>query len=88
VENKVRDAIGRRFDARPIYAQHGQSLPRVQAELDGRWMPFIKREMAKARALQAGIDSPVEYARLSKVCQGEVQSLIGSTRHSRTSTSS
>jgi hypothetical protein len=88
VENKVRDAIGRRFDARPIYAQHGQSLPRVQAELDGRWMPFIKREMAKARALQAGIDSAVEYARLSKVCQGEVQSLIGSTRRSRTSTSS
>jgi hypothetical protein len=83
VESRVRETLGRRFDMRPVYARRGQSLARVQAELDGRWMPFVKREMGKARALQAGIDSPGEYARLSKVCQGEVQSLIGSTRRSR-----
>jgi hypothetical protein len=88
VESRVRETLGRRFDARPVYAPGGQSLTRVQAELDGRWMPFIKREMGKAKALQAGIDSPGEYARLSKVCQGAVQSLIGSTRHTRSSTSS
>ena len=88
VESRVRETLGRRFDGRPVYALHGQALARVQAELDGRWMPFIKREMGKARALQAGIDSPREYARLSKVCQGEVQSLIGSTRRSPSSTSS
>ena len=88
VESRVRATLGRRFDARPVYAPQGQALPRVQQELDSRWMPFIKGEMAKARALQAAIDSPVEYARLSKVCQGEVQSLIGSTRRARSSTSS
>jgi hypothetical protein len=88
VERRVRDTLGRRYDARPVYAARGQSLGRVRAELDGRWMPFIKREMAKAKALQTAIDSPAEYARLSKVCQGEVQSLIGSTRRSRSSTSS
>ncbi len=88
VESRVRASLGRRFDARPVYAPRGQSLARVQAELDGRWMPFIKHEMAKAKVLQAGIDSPVEYARLSKVCQGEVQSLIGSTRRKPSSTSS
>jgi hypothetical protein len=88
VESRVRRTLGRRFDAHPVYAARGQSLARVQAELDGRWMPFIKHEMGKAKALQAGIDSPGEYARLSKVCQGEVQSLIGSTRRSRSSTSS
>jgi hypothetical protein len=33
----------------------------------------------RIEALQAAIDSPQEYARLSKVCRGEVQSLIGST---------
>jgi hypothetical protein len=32
--------------------------------------------MAKVEALQAAIDSPQEYARLGKVCGGEVQSLI------------
>jgi hypothetical protein len=88
VESRVRATLGRRFDAHPVYARRGQSLSRVQAELDGRWMPFIKQEMGKAKALQAGIDSSGEYARLSKVCQGEVQSLIGSTRRSRSSTSS
>jgi hypothetical protein len=88
VESRVRATLGRRYDARPVYAARGQSLARVQAELDGHWMPFIKREMAKATVLQAAIDSSGEYARLSKVCRGEVQSLIGSTRRSRPSTSS
>ncbi|MFC5548609.1 hypothetical protein [Massilia aerilata] len=88
VESRVRETLGRRFDARPVYAARGQALARVQAELDGRWMPFIKREMGKAKALQSGIDSPGEYARLSKVCQGEVQSLIGSTRREPSTTSS
>jgi hypothetical protein len=88
VESRVRATMGRRFDARPVYAPHGQALARVQAELDGRWMPFIKHEMGKAKALQARIDSPGEYARLSKLCQGEVQSLIGSTRHARLTSSS
>jgi hypothetical protein len=88
VESRVRETLGRRFDARPVYAARGQSVARVRAELDGRWMPFIGREMAKAKTLQAAIDSTGEYARLSKVCQGEVQSLIGSTRRSRSSSSS
>jgi hypothetical protein len=87
VERTVGAALSRRFDGRPVLAARGQSLRQVQAELDGRWMPFIKREMAQAKALQAAIDSPAEYARLSKVCRGEVQSLIGSTRRSRSSSS-
>jgi hypothetical protein len=88
VERTVRASMASRFDGRPVVAPQGQALARVQAELDERWMPFIKREMGRAKALQASIDSAGEYARLSKVCQGEVQSLIGSTRHLRSSTSS
>jgi hypothetical protein len=52
VEEGARNA-GTRFDASPVYAARGQALARVQAELDGRWMPFIRREMAKAKGLQA-----------------------------------
>jgi hypothetical protein len=80
VESRVRETLARRYDARPVFAPRGQAVARVRQELDGRWMPFIKAEMARAKALQAGIDSPDEYARLGKLCQGEVQSLIGSTR--------
>jgi hypothetical protein len=84
VERRVRETLARRFDAggahAATYAARGQALASVQQELDGRWMPFIKAEMARAKPLQAGIDSPAEYARLGKLCRGEVQSLIGSTR--------
>jgi hypothetical protein len=88
VESRVRETLARRFDARPVLAPRGQALASVRQELDGRWMPFIKGEMGKARMLQAGIDSPAEYARLGKLCQGEVQSLIGSTRRSGSAPSS
>lgn len=83
VERRVLDRMARRFDGRPVLAPQGQALHRVQQELDRTWMPFLKRAMAEAKARQAAIDSPKEYARLGKVCRGEVQSLIGSTRRSR-----
>ena len=88
VESRVRATLERGVGASPVYAPRGQALARVKQELDGQWMPFIKREMAKGMALQAGIDSPAEYARLGKLCQGEVQSLIRSTRRSSPTTGS
>jgi hypothetical protein len=47
-------------------------------------MPFIKNEMVKVERLQAAIDTPQEYARLGKVCAGEVQSLIRPAKQKRT----
>lgn len=73
VETVVRAALERRFIAKPLYAPSGQARALLQVEMDQRWMPFIKHEMARVEALQAVIDSPQEYARLSKVCKGEVQ---------------
>lgn len=83
VEERVRARLGGRFAGRPLYAHAGASRTLLQREIDGNWMPFIKAEMGRVERLQAAIDSPQEYARLSKVCQGEVQSLIGSTRRPR-----
>lgn len=75
-EARVRQALERRFGDKPLYARIGQSQSLLQREIDHGWMPYIKSEMAKVEALQAAIDSPQEYARLGKVCGGEVQSLI------------
>ncbi|QOY93204.1 hypothetical protein IM543_16750 [Massilia sp. UMI-21] len=75
-EARVRLALARRFADKPLYARIGQAQRLLQREIDRGWMPYIKREMAKVEALQAAIDSPREYARLGKVCAGEVQSLI------------
>lgn len=77
VETTVRAALSRRFDHKPLYAPGGQAQALLQQEINTGWMPFIKGEMAKVEHLQSAIDTPKEYARLSKVCKGEVQSIIG-----------
>lgn len=73
----VRAALKQRFAGQPIYAPGGQAKMLLEQEMGTGWMPYIKNEMGKVAQVQAAIDSPQEYARLSKVCQGEVQSLIG-----------
>ncbi|MCC2955749.1 hypothetical protein LK542_08990 [Massilia sp. IC2-477] len=83
-ESRVRQALERRFEDKPLYARIGQAQTLLQREIDRGWMPYIKSEMAKVEALQAAIDSPQEYARLGKVCGGEVQSLIRPVRKSKT----
>lgn len=80
VEERARARLGTRFVGRPLYARAGAGRDLLQQEIDRNWMPYLKAEMGRVERLQAEIDSPQEYARLSKVCQGEVQSLIGSTR--------
>jgi hypothetical protein len=83
VEGRVRDSLTGRFAGKPLYARAGASRNLLQRDIDRDWMPYIKGQMGRVEILQAAIDSPREYARLSKVCQGEVQSIIGSTRRSR-----
>ena len=75
-EKIVRAALEKRFAGKPLYAPAGQARDLLQREIDTGWMTFIKNEMAKVERLQAAIDTPQEYARLGKVCAGEVQSLI------------
>jgi hypothetical protein len=83
VEETVREKLAPRVEGRAVLARAGQARPMLQREIDGAWLPLIRAEMQGVERRQAAIDSPQEYARLSKVCQGEVQSLIGSTRHPR-----
>lgn len=83
VERLVRGALKTRFSGPPIYAPGGQAKRLLEKEMDGGWMPYIKHEMAKVEQLQASIDSPQEYARLSKVCAGEVKLLVGPPKRNR-----
>lgn len=84
-EARVRAALAQRFEDKPLYARTGQAQGLLQREIDRGWMPYIKNEMAKVEALQAAIDSPQEYARLGKVCGGEVQSLLRPPRRNKAS---
>lgn len=76
VETSLRDALEARFGTAALVAPAGQARALLAAEMDKRWMPYIKNSMAEVEAQQAAIDSPQEYLRLSKVCQGEVQFLL------------
>ncbi len=77
VELIARKALSKRFDNKPLYARQGEGGAALQREIDGGWLPWLKREMVKVEAEQAIIDAPQEYMRLSRVCKGEVQSIIG-----------
>lgn len=83
-EKAVSAALARRFQGKPLYAPAGQVRKLLQREIDTAWLPFIKNEMVKVERLQAAIDTPQEYARLGKVCKGEVQSLIRPAKTKRT----
>jgi len=83
VETLVRDALARRFEARPMYAPSGSAKAALTREIDTGWMPYIKAEMSKVEVLQAAIDSPQEYARLGKACNGEIQIILNRPRRAR-----
>lgn len=80
VEATARAALQQRFDGRPMFAPLGQVKRKLEEEIDSRWMPYLKNAMERVDAQHKALDSPAEYARLSKVCQGEVQSIIGPRR--------
>jgi hypothetical protein len=83
VEGVVKAALVKRFGDRPLYAPAGQARQLLEQEIDSGWMPYIRNEMARVEQLHAAIDTPQEYARLSKVCKGEVESLIGPAQRTR-----
>ena len=74
IEKDVADTLNRRFatDA-PWRGQPGETRARLQKELDERWLPYIQRELAKADAEQALIDTAEEYERVANSCNGEIR---------------
>lgn len=83
VEKTVAAALAKRFGGKPFYAPRGTARTALSFEIDSGWLPYIKAEMAKVEAVQAAIDAPAEYARLSKACGGEIQKILVKTRAGR-----
>lgn len=80
VERVVRAAVNKRFSARPTYAPEGQAKAALDRELRDVWVPYLTGELTRVEAKQQAIDTPEEYLRLSRVCAGDVQSLLRSAR--------
>jgi len=76
VEQAVREALERRFEAKPLYAPSGTAQSALQHEINSLWFPFINAEFDKGNAEQAKIDTPQEYARLGDSCNGEIRQIM------------
>lgn len=76
VEQVVRAALNKRFEAKPLYAPSGTAMSALEHEINGTWFPFVRDEFEKGKAKQAAIDTPTEYARLSKACDGEIEAIL------------
>lgn len=83
VELTVRAALANRYGGKPLYAPGGTARVALAREIDTGWLPYIKAEMAKVETVQAVIDSPSEYMRLSKACNGEIQAVLNRSRGRR-----
>jgi hypothetical protein len=83
VEQTVRAALARRYGGKPLYAPGGTARVALAREIDTGWLPYIKAEMASVEKLQATIDSPAEYLRLSRACNGEIQAVLSRGRGRR-----
>jgi hypothetical protein len=80
VEKVVTDALNKRFAGQPMYAPSGTAMSALEHEINGTWFPFIQNEFDKGKAEQAKIDTPEEYARLGKACNGEIADIISRRR--------
>ncbi len=76
-EGVVRAALNENYEGHPLYIAGGGPSESMLKEIAAHWMPYVKAEMRKAESLHAEIDTAEESVRLSKVCQGEVQSILG-----------
>lgn len=80
VQAVVSEALGKRFDGKPLYAPSGTALSALQHEVGSTWFNFIRDEFAKGEAEQKKIDSPEEYARLGKACNGDIAATLARRR--------
>lgn len=76
IERDLAETLNRRFaTGGPWRGAVGQANELLQREIADRWIPYIKREIARVETEQALIDTPEEYARVAKSCHGEVSRL-------------
>lgn len=74
IEKVLAETLNQRFaTGAPWRGPVGQTVARIQRELDERWIPYVKRELGRVDAEQALIDTPEEYARVAESCGGEIK---------------
>jgi hypothetical protein len=74
IEQEITETLKYRFERNTPWRQAGGlSQLRLQAEINERWVPYLKRMLDKVKVEQRGIDSPEEYARVAASCDGAIK---------------
>lgn len=77
IEGELTATLRQRFaTGAPWRNSVGQTSITLQREFEDRWLPYLKREIARVESAQAVIDTPEEYARVAERCNGEFKRLM------------
>jgi hypothetical protein len=74
IEQEITEILKYRFERSTPWRQAaGLSQLKLQAEINERWIPYLKRMLDKVKMEQREIDSPEEYARVAASCDGAIK---------------
>lgn len=81
IEQEITETLRQRFQrSTPWRGAAGTSVHKLQAEINDRWIPYLKRMLDKVNVEQRLIDSPEEYARIASSCNGTIKQKISVSR--------
>lgn len=77
IEQDITEALAKRFETGRLYrGAVGQTQQMLQKELNDRWLPYLKRQIERVESSQALIDTPQEYERVARSCDGAIRRVI------------
>ncbi len=78
--NELVAAFNKQFPNRIIYGSIEKVNKEVQATMDKKWIPFVKKTTAKMEAegnkRHQALDSPEEYAKGNTACSGKISNIL------------
>lgn len=77
IEKELTESLNARFVTGAVWrGPVGQTAARLRQELDGRWAPYVQRQIKLVDEAQAKIDTAEEYERVANACGGEISKVL------------
>lgn len=77
IEKELGETLSRRFATGNSWRGPPGRIPvQIEREIEERWAPYVRRELARVDTQHALIDTPEEYARVAAGCAGDIQRVM------------
>lgn len=77
IEKGIAETLVKRFATGRLYrGAVGQTRQMLERELNDRWLPYLNRQIERVASSQALIDTPQEYERVARSCDGAIRRVI------------